>query len=488
MERTTVLGASVLRTLLPILFLFVPAVIAGQSDYQHAAVLAVFTSVVLLWFTEALPLPVTGLLVPVLIALYGLMPPKAAFSAFGSDILFLFIGCFLLGRAMQKHGWDQRMACWVFTQRFATRSASMLIMVVSALAWVLSMWISNTATCVMLTPICLGIVRVLEPHFRSPKEQHSFTVRILLSCAFASTMGGLATPIGTPPNLLAIEFLEKQGFSVSFFDWLQVGLPVSFFMMVLLHLLLRRLFPVSEVNLHEVRAHFVAELKRRGPIRGEELQVASVFLFAVSLWIAPGLSESVLGKDHVITTSLAPFSLSIVGILSAVVLFLLPTCHGKTHRTTNLTWNDAQEIDWGTILLFGGGISLGMLLGESGFALELGSILLPEGVGITLIIIIAVILSILLSEFASNTASASVIYPILLAALVHSELSPLATTLVLMAASFGASFGFMLPVSTPPNAIVYGTQKIPLRDMVRAGVCFDICGAALIIAWMLVLL
>jgi sodium-dependent dicarboxylate transporter 2/3/5 len=195
-----------------------------------------------------------------------------------------------------------------------------------------------------------------------------------------------------------------------------------------------------------------------------------------------------LGKDHAITTSLAPFSLSIVGILSAIVLFLLPTRHGKTHRTTNLTWEDAQEIDWGTILLFGGGISLGMLLGESGFALELGSIFLPEGVGITLIIIIAVILSILLSEFASNTASASVIYPILLAALVHSELSPLATTLVLMAASFGASFGFMLPVSTPPNAIVYGTQKIPLRDMVRAGVCFDICGAVLIIAWMLVLL
>jgi len=488
MERTTALGASVLRTLLPILFLLVPALIAGQSGYKYASVLAVFTSVVLLWFTEALPLPVTGLLVPVLIALYGLMPPKSAFSAFGSDILFLFIGCFLLGRAMQKHGWDQRMACWVFTQRFVTRSASMLIVAVSVIAWILSMWISNTATCVMLTPICLGIVRVLEPHFLSAKDQRSFTVRILLSCAFASTMGGLATPIGTPPNLLALEFLEKQGLSVSFFDWLQVGLPASFFMMVLLHLLLGRLFPICELELQEVRAHFVAELKRRGPIRGEELQVACVFLLAVSLWIAPGLSESVLGKEHWITISLAPFSLSIVGILSAVLLFLLPTRHRETHRATNLTWSDAQEIDWGTILLFGGGISLGMLLGESGFALEVGKILLPESAGITFIVVIAVILSILLSEFASNTASASVIYPILLAALMHSELSPLATTLVLMAASFGASFGFMLPVSTPPNAIVYGTQQIPLRDMVRAGVCFDICGAVLIIAWILVLI
>jgi len=476
--------SDVKRMLLPVLFLLLPALVASQSDYQFACVLALFVSVILLWFTEVLPLPVTGLLVPVLIALYGLMPPKSAFSSFGSDILFLFIGCFLLGKAMQKHGWDHRMACWMFTRQFATRSSGSLLVVVSAIAWFLSMWISNTATCVMLTPICLGIIQVLEPYFPSAKEQRSFTIRILLSCAFASTMGGLATPIGTLPNLLAIEFLEKQGLYVNFFEWLKVGLPVSLFMILLLHLLLGRLFPVCELELQGVRAHFRQEWEKRGRIRGEELQVAVVFLLAVLFWTLPGLLDSGLGKEHWLTSFFAPFSLSVVGILAAVILFLLPTPDGGT----NLAWSDAQDIDWGTILLFGGGISLGTLLDHSGFALEVGNVVLPVGAGLAFTVCISVFLSILLSEFASNTASASVVYPVILATLMQNEFSGMTTMLILMAASFGASFGFMLPVSTPPNAIVFSTQKIPLREMIRAGIYFDICGALMIVGWILLLL
>lgn len=464
--------------------LVVPAVVAAFSGYEHASVVAVFVSIVSLWFTEALPLAVTGLLVPILIALYSLMPAKEAFASFGSDILFLFIGCFLLARAMQKHGWDKRMAYWVLSSRIASQSSEMLLLVVSLIAWILSMWVSNTATCAMLAPICLGIISVFVPRFKTERDAHHFATRILLSCAFGSTMGGLATPVGTPPNLLAIEFLRDAGMNVSFVQWMFIGLPVSLAMLGALHLLLRLLFPIGDFETSGLRDYFTDKLSELGPLKREEIQVAGVFSLAVLLWVLPGVATNIFGEEAYLVELLKPFSLSVVGIGAALLLFFLPDCDGEP----NLNWGDAKHIEWGTVLLFGGGISLGNLLNSSGLAGEVGAMLFSSEFSPLLLVALAAVTSLLMSEFASNTAAASVVYPILLGSVSGLGLPSGSVPLLLMASSFGASFGFMLPVSTPPNAIVYGTGKLKLKDMIKAGVCFDFIGFLIITAWISVLL
>lgn len=459
--------------------LILPAVVAALSPHQLAPVAAVFCTIVLLWLTELLPLAATGLFVPVLIVLYGLEPPREAFTHFGSDILFLFIGAFLLAQAMQKHGWDRRMACWVLSSPLGERSPGALIALIAGMTWILSMWISNTAACAILIPMCLGVSAALKKRFPDHQVEQRFTSRMLIACAFAATMGGLATPIGTPPNLIALSFLEDAGIAFSFFEWMLLGLPVSFTMLILLLLVLKIRFPLPHINLHGVRMHFKSELQAMGVLTREEIQVACVFSIAVLLWIAPGMVEQVLGREAGLSRALAPLSLSVVGVGSALLLFVLP---GKEKGSTNLSWADAAHIDWGTIMLFGGGLTLGALLEKSGFAAAVGGAVFSQDLSVLTVLTLAVLISILVSEFASNTASASIIIPIVLGAVSQSDPAILSPTVAVLSCAFGASFGFMLPVSTPPNALAYGTKRIALRDMVTTGVIFDALGLALIVA------
>lgn len=466
------------------LFILGPFIYSIVSSYEHAPVAAIFTSIILLWFTEALPLAVTGLLVPVLISLYGLVPAKDAFLPFGSDILFLFIGCFFLARAMQKHGWDKRMAFWILSKGVGDRSPEMLIAVIAGIGWLLSMWVSNTATCAILVPICLGIISVYQNDFASPQVKHNFTTRILLACAFASTMGGLATPIGTPPNLLAIELLRQSGIEVSFLQWMKIGIPVSILMLVSLLLILRWMFPIPRFEREGISSYFKEQLASLGPVKWEELQIAVVFTLMVLGWTVPSVLLSTWPESEWMSNLVESLSLSVVGIGASLLLFILPGRGGGA----NLRWKEATEIDWGTILLFGGGISLGSLLSSSGFAAAIGTAFFSAEFSLLLVIAIGTFVSILLSEFASNTASASILIPILLGSVAALGVTEEGAVLLVMASAFGASFGFMLPVSTPPNAIVYGTGVLDLRDMVRAGICFDLLGFSIITCWIFFLM
>ncbi len=459
-----------------------PLALFEVSGVENGRAIALFVAVVVLWLTELLPLAVTGLLVPILIVLYGILPAKEAFLPFGKDILFLFIGCFFIARAMSKHGWDKRMAFWILSSRLGGRSPSALITLIGIIAFVLSMWVSNTATAAMMAPICLGIANTLEGSFATDRQRHAFTTRALLTTAFAASIGGLATPVGTPPNLIAVQFLADRGTDISFIEWLSIGLPIASLMFVILIAIMHFRFRLDPIDLGGVRDHFGDELRKLGPIKREELQIAAVFGLAVLLWIAPGLLKLVMPDSAWVALVSERLSMSVVGIGASLLLFLL-----RSGKTTTLEWKDAQHIDWGTVLLFGGGLTLGTMLSQTGLAQTFGDLVFDPSWGFVALVVGAVLFGVVMSEFASNTASAAIVIPILLVVLGGPGFEDVSVTLVVMACAFGASYGFMLPVSTPPNAIVYGTGKLKVRDMVTTGILFDVSGAALIILSTLIL-
>ncbi|MCB9666356.1 MAG: DASS family sodium-coupled anion symporter [Alphaproteobacteria bacterium] len=458
------------RLLATLLVLGLPLAVALGVGGAQALPTACFVSVVALWFTELLPLAVTGLLVPVLCVAYGLMDAKQAFGAFGNPILFLFLGSFLLVRGMQAHGLDQRIASLVLSRRWATRSVGTLTAFLALTCWLLSMWMSNTATCAIMTPVVLGVVDTLGPRFPDEAARKAFASRALLLTAFASSIGGLATPMGSPPNLLALSFLADEGITLGVLDWMAFGLPVAALMLVALLGLLAWRYPVPPLDLAEVRQEFAARLRDHGrPGRGERA-VAACFLAAVAMWLLPGVA-GLAGVDEATVGWLeARLPLGGVAVAAALPLFVLPGDEGRPV----LTWEEALHIDWGTILLFGGGLCLGTMLDHTGLAGEVGRAVFGGGMapGLTLGAVVA--FAVLLSEFGSNTASAAVLVPLLTAT--FPGLGADALTALVVAAALGASFGFMLPVSTPPNAIVFGTGRVPARDMASTGVLFDVLG------------
>lgn len=446
--------------------------------------LTVFFSVIVLWFAELLPLPATALLVPVLTALWGVIPADEAFGPFGNDIVFLFLGCFLLTRAMQKHGWDKRMAYFVLSRDFSSRSPSHLLLLITACAYTLGMWVSNTATTAIFLAIGLGIIDALKERFSSQEAWSNFSHRLLFGCAFAASIGGSATPVGTPPNLIVLAFLERYGLSISFFGWMARGIPISLAIMTLVLLYLARRYPLHNEQLPGVKEYFADKLTQLGPVKWSELQVAGVFVLMVLLWILPGLFAVALPGAEWVVSFKQTFTIAVVGLGGALLLFLLP-CRIGDRLETNLSWHDAAGVDWGTLMLFGGGLCLGRMLEESGLAIFLGEAIFSGTTGpLALIVLAAILVSVLMSEFTSSTAAASIIVPVLIPTFITTlNFSPEAALTIGLACAFAVNLGFMLPVSTPPNALIFGTGLIRLSSMIRNGIVLDLFGIAVVFCW-----
>lgn len=473
--------ASPLRLYLrPLFFLAMavgPYLVFHLFKVPFADILSVFVAIVFMWFSEIIPLALTGLLVPLLAILYGVAGTKEAFAPFGNQILFLFMGSFFMARAMEKHKWDKRVAFTLLSSRWGATSLKGVLTQVALICWFLSMWISNTATCAIVVPIILGLMDTLKDNLKNEQERHNLQSSFLLTAAFASSIGGMATPVGSPPNLMAMQFLQSKGIHISFIEWMGYGMPVSLAMLGCLLLILSWRYPLAKVKLEEVKDLFKKEKEALGPTRTEEKQVMAVFVLAVFLWILPGLLKLLLPESmqSMAQSVSAALPMGGVGILASALLFILPI---NQNGDTNLEWKEANQIDWGTIWLFGGGLTLGSLLDKSGLAAAVGGYLFGGGPSFALMAILVIITGVLLSEFSSNTASTAIIVPLLLGSL--DFWGPSQTTFLIIGAAFGASFGFMLPVSTPPNAIVYGTGKLPLKEMIRTGCLFDISGTLII--------
>jgi sodium-dependent dicarboxylate transporter 2/3/5 len=298
--------------------------------------------------------------------------------------------------------------------------------------------------------------------------------------AYGASVGGLITPIGSPPNLIGIGFIEEQtGTTISFFEWMITALPIVILMFIALCIILILLNRPEVRRISGADEYINEERSRLGRLSRGERNTLIAFGLAVTLWVLPGVVSLVLGESSTPASFLRDrFDEGVVAILAAALLFVLPV--NWSERRFTLNWNEAVRIDWGTILLFGAGITLGKLLSDTGLAKTIGNGI-TNALGFTSLLavtILAVVVAILISETTSNTASVGIVVPIIIPIAVAAGVQPLIPAL---AAIFGASYGFMLPVSTPPNAIVYGSGMIPITKMVRSGVVFDIIGAVLIV-------
>ena len=469
----------------PIL-LVVVLLLPGGLDPPAQRLAAIFALVLVWWVSEAIPLAATALLGPALAVLFGVVPARDAFAPFGHPVIFLFLGSFLIARCMREHGLDRRMALFALSRPWVGEHPGRIVFAFGAIAAFLSMWMSNTATTAMMLPIGLGVLSTLPSAERNDSaagdgdREWPYATGLMLMIAYACNIGGIATPVGSPPNLIAIGMLEDlAGRTLTFFDWMRFGLPIAVVLFALLFLLIRRGFPVAAQRFEGASENIRAERATLGPWSPGERAALGAFLLVVALWTLPGFVGLLLGRDHAASESLRRLlPEGPAAILAATLLFAVPV--DRAAGRFALDWKQAVRIDWGTILLFGGGLSLGSMAFETGLAETLGRGLLETTGGLPMVVIalIALFLANVMTEFMSNTATANLLIPMFIALGAEAAGEPMLAT---VAATVGCSLAFCFPIATPPNAIVYGSGRVPLPTMIRTGVLLDLgCG---VLAW-----
>jgi sodium-dependent dicarboxylate transporter 2/3/5 len=472
--------------LAPLLFLTLLALPLPALKPEAHRLAAVMVAVATLWVTEALPLPVTALGGAAACVVLQVAPAKDVFAPFADPLMFLFIGSFMLSQALFKHGLDKRVAYAVLAVPWIGGRPWRIMAAFGTVTAAISGWISNTATTAMMFPIGLALVRLLfeseERAGRSPS--HSYATGLMLMTTFAASVGGLATPVGTPPNVIGIGFIERlTGAEVTFFEWSMMGTPAAILLVCFLILFLGR---VCRARVREIEgaaqlvARERAELGRWSP---GQRSTALAFAVAVTLWVFPGVVALVAGEASETYKTLQRSVPEGVGALvGALLLFLLPGDGGRRA----IDWDDAVRIDWGVVLLYGGGFALGVLSFQTGLAEATGrglTGLLPIH-GPFSLLVASTMVAALLSETTSNTAAANMVVPVVISISQAGGFDPL---LPALGATMGSSLGFMLPVSSPCNAIVYGSGLIPLRSMMRYGIALDVAGTAIVVGvvWVL---
>jgi sodium-dependent dicarboxylate transporter 2/3/5 len=416
------------------------------------------------WITEAIPIPATALLPLVVLPIGGIGTIRETAAPYANPIIFLFLGGFILAAGLEASGLHRRVALGII--RLAGTTPRRLIAGFMAATAFLSMWISNTATVMMMLPIAVSTLAVVEPETESPSPH--FPIALLLGVAYAANIGGLATLIGTPPNALLAGFMEETyGRTLGFAQWMTLGLPLALMALPLCWLLLTRLlFPLGTGTTTNGGAALMAEWRARGTMSRRERVVAVVTGGTALAWIfRPMLGEWIPGLSD-----------AGIAIAGAMLLFLIPVDWKGLEPA--LRWKSVERLPWGILILFGGGLSLASAIQRSGLAEWIGAGLTAAGTW-PLIVMVAVITTVivLLTEITSNTATAATFLPVVAALAVASGLDPL----VLAApAALAASCAFMLPVATPPNAIVYASERVPIVAMIRAGLVLNIMMVLLI--------
>ncbi len=431
-----------------------------------------------LWVTEALPLPVTALLGAAVCVVLQVAPAREVFAPFADPLMFLFIGAFILARAIFLHGLDRRVAYAVLSLPWVGARPSRILLAFGVVTALISGWISNTATTAMMFGIGLSILAALRsPHVGATIDPR-YATALMLMTSFAASIGGLTTPVGTPPNLIGLAFIRSQlGVNIPFFSWMLIGVPVVVVLFGFLYLYMNAAAPAGVRELPAGADLIRQERQRLGPWTRGQRSVAIAFALTVALWILPGIVAIAAGEDSAAYQTLGrQVPEGVAALLGAMLLFILPGEKGAA-----ITWHEAVQIDWGVVLLYGGGFALGVLSFQTGLAEAMGrgltGILPIEGsLGM---LVASVVVAVVLSETTSNTAAANMVVPVVISVARAAGLDPLEPAL---GATMAASLGFMLPVSTPCNAIVYGSGHIPLGQMIRHGLVLDVVGIVVIVA------
>ncbi|GEO83250.1 MULTISPECIES: SLC13 family permease [Alphaproteobacteria] len=430
------------------------------------------------WSTEPIPIGITAILPLILLPLIGEGEINAAASPYANPLVFLFLGGFLLSAGVKRWGLHRRLAYSV-VHAIGTEPRRLVLGFMVATGTI-SMWISNTAAIVLMLPVATSVISALaEGHGADDENVHRFSRALLLGLAYGASIGGIGTLIGTPPNALLAGYLsESHGIDLSFAAWAAVGIPLVIVFLPIGWLVLTRLaFPVSAEFSASMKADAVVSRLASGtPASPAEWRIAIVFLTAAVLWITRPLLNAIPGLQNLSDPGIA--------LACALALFLIP--NGLAGRNQFLLrWQDAQQIPWSVLLLFGGGLSLASAMDRSGLAQWIGAALAGlDGLSPFAFLLILTLTVVLLTELASNTATVAALLPIVatMAAATGIDLVVLASAVAL-----AASCAFMLPVATPPNAIVFSTGELRVADMMKAGVYMNIISVILVAAGALTL-
>ncbi|HKJ68194.1 MAG TPA: DASS family sodium-coupled anion symporter [bacterium] len=479
-KRTSTARGSSLRKRLglllgPVLFLglfFMPTPAGLTSDAQ--IVLAGGAWIAAWWITEAIPIAATALLPIVIFPVFGVMSTQETTAPYANHLVFLFMGGFLIALAMEKWNLHRRIALTVIQALGQTPKRIILgFMVATAL---LSMWISNTATAMMMTPIGLAVIKQVGDLLEKENIQQAvsrgefqFGTALMLGIAYSASIGGVATIIGTPPNAVFVGIIkEMYDVEISFAQWLLFGIPLSvIFVMIIWYYLTSIAFSFEFDRLPVGMDIISRELKKLGPLSREELKVLIVFGLVAILWIARGFF---------LKNIFPMMSDATIAIFGAALLFVIPVDFRNGEFV--LDWKTATRIPWGILLLFGGGISLAEAFQISGLAKWLAGLLAGlSGAPMIMILLAVVTLAIFLTEMTSNTATSTMLMPIMASLALAVGINPFAT---MVTAAVATSFAFMLPVATPPNAIVFGSGFISIPTMARTGVVLNLLGIVLV--------
>ncbi|MCR5175861.1 MAG: DASS family sodium-coupled anion symporter [Anaerovibrio sp.] len=480
-KRKTVglIGAPILA----LLIYFTP--IAGLSVEAHK-LLSIVVLISLWWITEPIPIPVTSLFCPVLAVITGVVNHTQAFAAFAHPMIFLFLGGFVLAKAMMIHGLDKRFSYWMLSMSWVGANPRRIFLAVGLATALCSGWVSNTATAAMMLPISMGLLVAIKDMMAANGQNidlsdYKYATGIMLMTAYAASIGGVLTPIGTPPNLIVLGFLDQMAdIHISFFQWMIWGSITMVAYFVITYFVLMKLFP-AEVDRIDGAEEFIAQrISELGEWTRAQKNTLICFIVAVVLWVTPGILSITLGTTSPelrMYNRLVPEA--IAAMAGALLLFLLPVDFKE--RKFTISWKDAKDgIEWGTLLLFGGGLTMGSLMFKTGLSAWIGELIVEAmGDAVSQVVIVAVFstFSLMLSELTSNTAATNMIAPLAITVAVSAGVSPIP---VAVGIALACSLGFMLPVSTPPNAIVYATGYIPITTMLRTGIILDIIGMLLV--------
>lgn len=459
--------------------------IEGLTPEAHK-LLAIMALVCLWWITEPIPIPVTSLVGPTLCVMFGVVKMKDAFAAFANPMIFLFMGGFIIAKAMMVNGLDKRIAYGIISMKWVGDSPRRIFLAIGLACMLCSGWISNTATAAMMFPIAIGLLEAIREMMAANGREinlhtYKYATGLMLMTAYACSIGGVLTPIGTPPNIIMLGFLDSlSGIHVSFFQWMVWGFVAMVLYFVIAYVVLWRMFPADVSHINGAQDFIRGKVNELGHWTRAQKNTLFAFLVAVVLWVTPGIigivdgSESELLKEYN-----RHFPEAAAAMIGALLLFFLPVDKGWGKMT--LQWKEAVKgVEWGTLLLFGGGLAMGGMMYSTGLSEWVGQqIITALGGEPSELLFVAVfcVMALLLSELTSHTAATNMIGPLAIGAAVSAGFSPIP---VAVGVALSSSLGFMLPVSTPPNAIVYASGYIPITKMIKTGVYIDFIGIAFV--------
>lgn len=460
------LKAKIIGFLLGPLLFFSILLFAGDSDIGK--VLALATLMIVWWITEAAPIPVTALLPLVLLPYLGIFTVGESTAPYASPIIFLFMGGFMIALGLEKHNLHQRIALNLI--RITGTSGNGVILGFMMATALLSMWISNTATAVMMLPIASSVVKLLLNNDMS-KGDKRFALGLMLSIAYAANIGGTMTLIGTPPNVVMTGYLvELVNYDMAFSTWFAIGLPAGITILTATYFLITRVLFVSGIKEIEGSDQLIKEkLASLGRFSKEEKLVTFVFVLTAVCWVFKPSINSVIGYAFLsdATTAMA----------GGILMFIMPVNLANTKFL--MKWEDTQRLPWGILILFGGGMTLAKGMEKSGIIEVIGEYV-AQNSELSLLSLIAIVTTIVLfmTELMSNVALVTIFIPVIIGVANGLGIDPL---YLVIPATIASSCAFMMPISTPPNAIVFASGHIKIKDMMRAGVLLNIISIVILV-------